>query len=305
MNKRITLFSFAWMFGIVLFHACTGDSSRGYAELMSDFRIGGVSFFYIISGFFLMKHFDEVRGGAWWKHEMSKRVRTLGIPYVLWCVLGLNGTDWLYQFGIVGICPTANSPLWYVKNLMIFCAISPLIVWCVRRQSSQLFVWTVVGATIVLPWMHLPLKFGVFLSLLMFAAGIGAAIHRGAFDALLTRAASVLGLVWFGAIALRILGVAPTIIDWPLRCYSGGALAALSFVAIARMPDVQSLPSVCDLTFFVYCSHALFLRWIHPFSAGVGGCFLNGTLSFVSCLTIGLMLRRFLTPVYRTLSGNR
>ena len=64
MNKKITLLSFAWMFGIVLFHACNGNSPRGYAELMSDFRIGGVSFFYIVSGFFLMKHFDEITGGG-------------------------------------------------------------------------------------------------------------------------------------------------------------------------------------------------------------------------------------------------
>ena len=308
MNKKITLLSFAWMFGIVLFHACNGNSPRGYAELMSDFRIGGVSFFYIVSGFFLMKHFDEITGKKfyWWKREIVKRLRSLGIPYLLWCALGLNGTDWLRQFGLVGICPTANFPLWYVKNLLIFCLISPLIISIIRRLPSRLFAWMAVSATIILPWLHLPAKFGIFLSLLMFATGIGAAIHQKTFADVVPHTTLVLSVIWFSTLALRIASVVPQIADWPLRCYSAGALAALSFVAVEQMPDIKALPSVCSMTFFVYCSHALFLRYVHPFSwMGWIGCFLNGFLAFASCLTIGLLLRRFMNTIYRALSGNR
>ena len=42
-----------------------------------------VPFFFAVSGYFLSRHFDE-RG--WWLRETGKRVTSLLLPYLLWCI---------------------------------------------------------------------------------------------------------------------------------------------------------------------------------------------------------------------------
>ena len=49
-NEKVGLLSFFWMFAIVIYHAGE-ESSHLYKELLSDFRIGGVSYFYLVSGY--------------------------------------------------------------------------------------------------------------------------------------------------------------------------------------------------------------------------------------------------------------
>lgn len=305
MNRKIVLFSFLWMFGIVLFHSSGGESPRWYTELMSDFRIGGVSFFFAVSGFFLMKHYGENGVLDWWKCEVSKRIFSLGVPYLIWCTLGLTSSDLLHQFGILGIGPTANAPLWYVKFLLIFCVLSPIVVVLMKYIPRKLFVPFAIIAILILPWLHLPMKFSLFLSLLMF--GIGAALHRDSISGLsLKYPLAILPLFWIGLYALRLTGIAPEVADWPLKSYCAVTLVAISISAISYISDIPSLPKICGTTFFVYCSHGLFLRYVHPFSSvqGAGG-FLNGVFAFVLCLAIGEIMRRYFSPCYRVLTGNR
>ena len=48
MDNRIQALSFAWMLGVVLFHAGSAGCSSFYNSLISDFRVGGVSYFSLI-----------------------------------------------------------------------------------------------------------------------------------------------------------------------------------------------------------------------------------------------------------------
>ena len=84
-SGKILLLSFVWMLGIGLFHA---GGCGAYDHLLADFRVGGVSFFFVVSGYFFMKHYGERPFGRWWGLEIVKRMKSLGLPLIAWFAIG-------------------------------------------------------------------------------------------------------------------------------------------------------------------------------------------------------------------------
>ena len=108
-----------------------------------------VPYFFVVSGFFLARHFDEL---GWWRSEVRKRVKTLVIPYVAWSLIWLIasiplsigadiiahrpfGTSFYFLHGnhfwqILGLnlseYPILN-PLWYVRCLFLLVLVSGII----------------------------------------------------------------------------------------------------------------------------------------------------------------------------------
>lgn len=111
-----------------------------------------VPYFFIVSGFFLAKHFNEVN---WWSTEVKKRLRTLVVPFytctVLYILLSTPLTivadhlagrsfgtnlvwlhDWLWALGLDFTRPTM-TPLWYVRWLVVLVVLSNLLKVLVTR----------------------------------------------------------------------------------------------------------------------------------------------------------------------------
>lgn len=112
-----------------------------------------VPFFFTASGFFLAGHFVEF---GWWRRECLKRIRSLLIPYVIWSVVAIvlkisiivavnfaHGRGllenmptswrwWTRAFGVYPFCYPEVVPLWYLRTLMIFVFISPLLYCAVK-----------------------------------------------------------------------------------------------------------------------------------------------------------------------------
>lgn len=292
---------------MVVLHADLGSSPSWYNELLSDFRCGGVSYFFAVSGYFFAKRYGQEPLSQWWLREMRKRLRTLGIPYVLWCAIGWNGGGVLSSFGLVCVMPEANYPLWYIKHLLVFCAISPLVIWPLQRLSQTAFLFPAFLLAVVgLPWAPIPFKFGFVLSFLMFAFGIALAL-RGQKPGLGMKTIPALFALWltFHALHAAFAGKCG-FVDWPLRVYSATTLVLLLWVAVECIGEVRSLPAFCGMTFFVYCSHCPMLRHLRLFSAlGTTGVVLDGLLAAAACLAVAAILRRWANPVYRVLSGGR
>lgn len=103
-----------------------------------------VPFFFIASGFFLA---GRIGATGWYGDAVKKRVRTLLVPYFLWCVLfsvweifikwvSSGQVNWasvaepkmvmsatgLYPFRWPGL-----PPLWYVRSLFVLVLLSPVI----------------------------------------------------------------------------------------------------------------------------------------------------------------------------------
>lgn len=125
-----------------------------------------VPFFFTVSGYMLARHMNEK---GWWACALRKRVKSVMAPYFLWCLISSlvhvafgamlvlsanimhhesltrNMTSILISpLNAFGLNPfsgvVSNGALWYLRELMIFVLVSPLIVWIVKQGKSISFV---------------------------------------------------------------------------------------------------------------------------------------------------------------------
>ena len=112
-----------------------------------------VPFFFLCSGQMLSRHVNEK---GWYCRALRKRFYSVCVPYLIWCMIPVLiafpfsvVADILAKrpFGtsvalinqpllVLGLLPNdmpLNTPLWYLRTLMIFVLISPVINWLVRR----------------------------------------------------------------------------------------------------------------------------------------------------------------------------
>ena len=106
-----------------------------------------VPFFFVVFGFFLFRDYEPRNSQwLWWKRQVSKRMRSLCVPYFVWSLIGLLSTFALTRFAttqiysydgasptwwlsVLGVTtfPKFMFHLWFVKALFIFTLISPII----------------------------------------------------------------------------------------------------------------------------------------------------------------------------------
>ena len=118
-----------------------------------------VPFFFVVSGYFLSAHFEE---DCWWEHEVTKRIRSLVIPFFLWSLIAvlmtapltiiadlmanrpfgtslplLNGNA-MRVFGFNMFNYPTHGPLWYMRCLFLFVILGGLFKWGVRKMGLLL-----------------------------------------------------------------------------------------------------------------------------------------------------------------------
>ena len=135
--------SFAWR--------CRQLSGEGLCRI-------AVPFFFAAAGYFLAMHFCEK---GWYKREVLKRIRTLAVPFVVWCSICFmlcscimvlanlsNGQIWhegLFSLNRIvrslGVNPVAVPELrqlWFVRVLFVLVLVSPILRF-VERKLDKIF----------------------------------------------------------------------------------------------------------------------------------------------------------------------
>lgn len=168
-SAKIANMGFVCALLVVFIHVERVPQVVGSVEWMAYYfiryvlAVAAVPFFFLVSGFFLAQSAD---GPGWWRRAMAKRLRTLGVPYFVWCLVPA------LAFGLLapgselgGICsrvplrassiaaafgfnlftvPEANRPLWYVRSLFLLMLASPLLVRSLRKAGAW-FLLAVLG----------------------------------------------------------------------------------------------------------------------------------------------------------------
>ena len=143
---------------VVVIHAGNGGMGSFVAKVLHQFLGWGlctfaVPWFFFASGYFFAVHLDEK---GWWLRAIRTRLRTLMLPYVIWCALFacfmvvfaavqnlkaghpmLTGISWRWLlvkgFGLDISDHPLLVPFWYIRSLMVMVCFSPILVWALRR----------------------------------------------------------------------------------------------------------------------------------------------------------------------------
>ena len=153
LSQKIKNMSFICSIFVVIIHVWApkiGSPAWWFFSLTSV-RCIAVPWFFLASGYFLAGHVED---SNWWRVENQKRIRTLIVPYVLWTLLWfiyicittistnlMQGQPVFAHMPeidetFLGINPFTNpllGTLWYVRTLLIFIFISPLLVFVLKR----------------------------------------------------------------------------------------------------------------------------------------------------------------------------
>lgn len=190
LSSKIANMSFFCALLVVVLHCgggCAVDSSLWWITyLTSDgFCAMAVPFFFVVSGYFLAGHFGD---SYWWGHELGKRFRTLVVPYFVWCVLflvfrilvglmldvaghkelgtsyGFVRCGWAHVFGFEWTNYPLLGILWYVRCLMLFVLLSPVIECLIRRGCLLVLLVPcgVVYALVCAQYCHVDVACGFF-----------------------------------------------------------------------------------------------------------------------------------------------
>ena len=334
LSKKFQILSFVAICFVIFGHGCNWEYFAGAKPVigiaasaqyfikntMCNFM---VSYFFFCSGFFMYASLKEAKLKVF-LGKMFQRVRTLFIPWVIWLTIGIVFLYFFYQklnFQIDWL----NSPnrikflftkyiwgdndkliyLWYLKRLMLFSIISPILYYLIKRLGfAVLFIAVAVSLTISSEYINE--------HFCAFIAGMSCCLKRVDLKQKTPLALSILfPVLWFAicvycrftsisAADVFVLNVTGVLGIW--------CLYDLCYPIIKRIE--KPLLFIGSFTFFIYCFHILPLNVLDitfrmrgmPESIRLSGTVL-GTL--VISVLVGWILRRFIKPVYGILTGAR
>lgn len=344
-SHRFANFSFLCACMVVISHVeAAAKLTSPNATWLADFFGGAVCSiavpcFFLISGFFLAGHVGE---SGWWTRELRKRVPSLLVPFLLWCLFyalfddarllvkavvsgGTEGGIWslgkpLEVFGLNPFGhPMPAGHLWYIRGLLLFIVAAPVLFLPLKRRGVALawlavllLLWAVVKPTwreglVAGEWGYL-LR-GTFSLEGVFCFVLGAELRR--------RTPS-----WH----------APTWLRW---CTLGAGVGLFAWVSVTTLPPWVHVPAVLltafglwwvtpttawpawltQSAFPMYLLHLLVLfrfPLLHRHIPGLAtlwggpvGYLLQGVSAILLCVALTVAMRRFLPKPAKLLFGGR
>jgi Acyltransferase family. len=295
--------------------------------------------FFLFSGYFFFYKLKEWNLSVYWG-KIRKRIFTLFIPYIMWnlilllvrlVVAVLKGTsvqefidpyisEGLYRiFWDIKpeISGPLNFPMWFVRNLMFLCLLSPLIYIYVKHLK-------VIGLALLVGLylfrLHSPFIGVGFGDLCFFSIGAYFAINRISFVEYFAKTRIAVGaltslllvmVTWYGADRTEI-GAAL----FPFYVLFGVCTAINMSSFLIEKYNLTPNRFLANSSFFIYASHIVYIlygwdyflcRLIPPvtWSAKYLVYFGVPILATATCLLIYYCLQRYVPRMLYILTGNR
>lgn len=336
-SRKVARLSFVAAAMVVLLHAwiLPKDGFPPAFVFVETFLCQGVTrvavpFFFVVSGYLLFRDFRP--GLGWWGAKLRRRVRSLLIPYLAWALVGLANNFllqhvctnahnefnfasfawWLKALGVT-TPPLGCYHLWFVRSLMVFAMLSPVVGWLVRRCG----IWVVCGIIAASMTTNLPILGDS--SLRYFAIGACLALRPAGAVRRPKAAAFAAGAAWLAG-CLVVAAMYPSLPPhWadPLSFavnVAGVAFLWLSYDLVAAVVGGGGmLDRIAPCSFFLYCVHPFAMFYVgyalSLVSVGESACWLYFCLRLVLTLAASvatwLLLSRFLSRAMSVLTGGR
>ena len=337
-SQKIRNMGILCAFLVVLIHCRPKFDYGTFGWWVKEFLQNGVThiavpFFFIVSGYMLAR---DLKGG--YKAAITKRARSLLLPFVLWNVLFwlfsialqnidnlVNGREmelWIptvSQFGLwYTDCPLL-TPLWYIRALFVLACISPVLLCCTKRFSYWFLLILLVIYGFICPfapmsgWTGLRqfARVGLFPVLGLFYFTLGIAIHEGMLEPYkfieLGRGSGFFSLL-VGVILIVIRAIF-AYMNIPYSYYLGFLSIPFMLYGLWSIVSCKELPK-----WLVSCSFGVYL--IHKFVLLVLKSFINvnsSVIAYVGCaiiafsasIAIVIELRMCMPCVAKVLFGGR
>lgn len=167
-RKKIIIFNFILCIIILIYHSnCIKAMSYEHkdflyylSKLITEFGLCAVPSFFTLSAFLFYRRFSFSK----YILKIKRRFKSLCIPYLLWnlfyCILFVtfhyipiirNNTNTTVQFDIInnikGIIMSDYTPLWFVRVLIIYVFLSPIIYYFIKNRVVGLIIIIVSAFT--------------------------------------------------------------------------------------------------------------------------------------------------------------
>lgn len=345
-SKVIDWLRFPLAAAVVLSHA--GKTTTGFydPDFCSSIRIflsQGICriappCFFFISGFLFFSRMQEWDKELWF-NKIKKRSRTLLLPYILWnilCLLICNAYDWIRAFVNPSVVPVSllealrqngwlnifwactfgcpiDYPLWFIRDLILFVAITPLVFFFVKKCRF----WGVIVMFVA----GLLIRSRDYEGLFFFV--VGACYRLSPRDFLLDCSRiKWLAYILTTFLALSIVFTFRSHIDFyeylKYLLVFFGTVSCINFSSFVTernlIPENEFLTSS---GFFVYASHAIlilhdFAHYITlhllPFTSVAGQClalFAKWVIAVGICLGLYALMKKWTPKTLGVLTGNR
>ena len=330
LSKKLTFLSFLLIILVVFIHnyfeVLPPEGSFSYI-LQTTFSKGicyvANSLFFIISGFLFFRKQEPPSIEGYIK-MLSKKTYTLVLPYLLvsalilttYISIGIASYANLQQIIKVWLIEPIPFQLWFLRYLMLMCILSPLIYFLIKRLK---YIYIIL---VFLLWFIFYYKVDhLLVSLTFFSIGAFFSIHGiqleygryNKFILIITTFVWLLfsylacivfdGNLFFMSILRNISVVCGLIAIWLLYDYF--------YAFFKKIPS-----SISAYSFFIYLFHLPLILYVkktiiklipdldNSLNHNVS-YLLTPILTVVICVIIGKLLKKYLSPVYKLLTGDR
>ncbi len=296
-----------------------------------------VALLFVISGYLFFRNCDNA-DCSFFVDKLKRRVHTLLIPYIAWNTLAMllffvKSGAWLGRLavkesGVMGFweCLAGywelpsnvpyNGPLWYVRNLMVVCLLSPILYFMLRHR------WGMITLLVFALSVAFGLNTGIpgldIYSIFYFSLGAWLSLRKTDVIKIPSAVGAILVSAYFPLSFFQLdISDSAWYVFGGIIAFSLKSVALFYFAALMLSRGIFTAnPKMAGKAFFLYALHGLIIGPVIKTLYLASGCSDNPLIllfiyvfSIVSVIAISMLgyslLKKHSSPLLKIFSGNR